>query len=229
MKMFEEFIQLIYPRLCPACQKQLLTDEKILCASCLYFLPRTNYHQSEEHPLQKIFWGRVLVENVTAFFFFEKGSSYRRILHQIKYQGQKKLGFEMGKMFGQDLKKSSFMQTDLIVPVPLHPKKERKRGYNQSDVIAKGLATALGKPINNQLLIRMIENPTQTSKSRYERWENVDGIFRLTDPDFIENQHILLVDDVLTTGSTIEACAATLLSVPGVSVSIAVLAYVLES
>jgi len=200
-----------------------------LCTNCLYYLPRTQYHLNNDHPLQRIFWGRVPVKNVTAYFFYEKGSSYGRILHQIKYHGQKELGYGIGHMFGTELKSSAFMETDVIIPVPLHSRKERKRGFNQSDVIARGMAMALDKDMNNQLLARTIENPTQTSKSRYERWENVDGIFRVVDPESVINKHVLLVDDVLTTGSTIEACASALLKVPGVKVSVAVLAYALES
>jgi ComF family protein len=228
MKFLEAFIQLIYPRLCPACQRKLLVDEGILCAHCMYYLPKTNYHQHDDHPLQRIFWGRVAIENVTAFFFFEKGSSYRKVLHHIKYHGQKKLGYEMGRLFGLDLCASPFLQTDMVVPVPLHRKKEKKRGFNQSTVIAKGIADALGKPVWDHVLVRTFENPTQTSKSRYERWENVEGIFKVTDPEFIEGQHVLLVDDVLTTGATLEASTQALRAVPGVKVSIAVLAYALE-
>lgn len=229
MRFIDEFIHLIYPRLCPSCQRQLLVDERILCTHCVYYLPRTNYHKNNNHPLHRIFWGRVPVENASAYFFYEKGSSYGRILHQIKYHGQKELGSAMGYMFGSELKGSAFSGTDIIVPIPLHPKKERKRGFNQSAVIAGGIAGALEKTVNDKVLTRIVENPTQTSKSRYERWENVMGIFRVTDPDAIENKHILLVDDVLTTGSTVEASAAALLEVSGVKVSIAVLAYALES
>ncbi len=225
MKYLEDFLNLFYPKLCPVCEGELMREEKALCTTCLYHLPKTNYHQHKDHPLARVFWGRILLENVTAWYYFDKDSKYRNLIHQIKYYGHKELGYELGKLFGYEIKNPEFADTDIIIPVPLHQKKLRKRGYNQSEWIAKGLAESLNKPLINNILTRSIANPTQTKKTRYERWENVEGIFEIRNPESVQDQHILLVDDVITTGSTIEACAQPILSVPGTRLSVAVLAF----
>jgi ComF family protein len=172
----------------------------------------------------QLFWGRVQVENATAYFVFHKGSRFQKILHKIKYRNQQSLGVELGRWFGQELLQTDFATVDMVVPVPLHPKKLEKRGYNQSELIARGISETLSKPLKSNLLKRVIANPTQTRKGRYERWTNVEGIFELNDMAYAENKHILIVDDVVTTGSTLEACVSAALKAPGAKVSIAVLA-----
>ncbi len=223
----EDFINLFYPLICPVCETQLVHGEKLICTPCLLHMPRSNYHQYEDNPVAQAFWGRVQVVNATAYYLFEKGSKYQKLIHQLKYKGRKNIGLELGKMFGESLLETGFQKVDLIVPVPLHYKKLKKRGFNQSELITQGMSEAMEKQMDTENLIRKVANPTQTRKTRVERWENVEGIFELRNPDRFNNKHILLVDDVLTTGATLEACADAVLEANGTKVSIAVLAYVL--
>ncbi|HKJ43247.1 MAG TPA: phosphoribosyltransferase family protein [Sunxiuqinia sp.] len=192
---------------------------------CLLHMPRTNYHDEPENPMEKLFYGRIRIERATALMEFKKGSPYQKILHQLKYKGMKELGELMGQQLAHEIKNSEFIQPiDLICPVPLHPKKERKRGYNQSFHFAKGLAEILDIPIDSQAVRRRVFTSTQTQKSRFDRWLNVDGIFELTEPEAFNNKHVLLVDDVVTTGATLEACAQSILSSSDSKVSVATLA-----
>ncbi len=225
MRLIEDFINLFYPKLCAACGAHLLQQEKFICTQCLYNLPKTSYHRINGNLVEQVFWGRAEITAATAYFFFEKESRYAKIIHQLKYCGMKEIGIEMGKIFGAELKESSrFNKVDLIIPVPLHWKKQKKRGYNQSEFIASGIAESMGKPIDTNTLYRAVETETQTRKSRYERWENVENIFRLRSADKITGKHILMVDDVITTGATLESCATTLLKEKNTKVSVATLA-----
>jgi ComF family protein len=221
----QDFACLIFPEYCAACGCALFRNEKVLCLKCYTGLPRTGFHHDPENEVARMFWGRVQVSNVTSFMYFAKGSPYQHILHGLKYTGQKEIGTEMGHMFGNELKGSPFSQADMIHPVPLHPSKLRKRGYNQSELIARGMADVLHIPVETRLISRTVDTLTQTDKSRYERWENVKHIFRCEDPDKIRDKHVLLVDDVITTGATLEAVASCILAVKGVTVSIASLAF----
>jgi ComF family protein len=171
-----------------------------------------------------MFWGRVDIKNATAYYFFQKGGRVQAILHKFKYKNQIKIGYYLGRMAGSALKKSGFSDIDLIIPVPLHEVQYKKRGFNQSEVIAKGLGRGMDKPVDINTLFRVRANPTQTRKNRYDRWVNVKGIFELRSSELIENKHVLLVDDVVTTGATLEACAYTLLKGKNVKVSIFALA-----
>jgi len=218
--------EFIYPPLCITCGERLLSPEKYLCINCLADLPVTNFHLSPENTVAEIFWGRVKIENATSFFHYRKGSRYQKLIHFIKYRGMKELGNECGGRFGKILAGSEYYNsTDLIVPVPLHPRKKKKRGYNQSEYIAAGIASALNKPVCSDNLTRIAYTPSQTKKSRYERWQNVNGIFKINCPEDFKNKHILLVDDVITTGSTLEACASEILKITDTKISIATLAY----
>ncbi len=222
--LFTDFIQLIYPNTCLLCNETLTQQESHLCLMCLHKLPKTNYHLQTENPVEKRFWGKVHVERATSFLYFQKGESVQKLLHRLKYKGEKEIGELLGKQFAHDLKDSTFAEIDLIVPVPLHKKRYNKRGYNQSAQIAKGLSETLNKPVDTQTVVRNTENETQTQKSVYERFENTANIFSLTDNTAFENKHILLVDDVLTTGSTLEACAQAILHTKNAKVSIVTLA-----
>lgn len=176
--------------------------------------------------MEQLFWGRVNIMAAAAFYYFEKGGKCRKLLHQIKYAGHKDLAFYLGKLYGRELKGSSpFNSADMIIPVPLHASRLKKRGFNQSDWLAGGLAEGMGKIVSVDNLVRYISTDTQIKKSRNERWENVENSFRIRYPEKIKDKHILLVDDVITTGATIESCASVLLGKPGVRVSILTLAY----
>jgi ComF family protein len=216
---------IFYPQLCSACGSVLFFNEQVLCLKCYADMPRTGFHAHADNEVARLFWGRIPIRNTTSFIIFNKESRYRKILHELKYNGQQKVGTEMGRLFGLELKGSPFADADIIHPVPLHPNKLRKRGYNQSELIARGIAEILTIPVVSDLVIRTIETNTQTRKSRYERWENVRNTFQVRSPEILHNKHVLLVDDVITTGATIEACAEALLAVSGVTVSIASLAY----
>jgi len=217
--------ELLFPRLCVTCGDKLIEQEQWICLHCLHHIPRTNFHLQPENRVAQLFYGRVKIEFATSFFYFSKGSIYQSLLHNLKYKGMKELGEEIGKYFGIDLLQSAdFSSVDLICPVPLHPMKEKKRGYNQSWWIASGIATQMQKPLSDNNLKRVTATETQTRKTRFERWQNVEGIFELNNPEAFAGKHILLVDDVITTGSTLEACAQAILSKTDARVSIATLA-----
>ncbi|MDR0693990.1 MAG: ComF family protein [Prevotellaceae bacterium] len=219
------FFGLLYPNLCAVCGNALSGREYICCLSCLYHLPRTNYWKEPGNPIEQIFWGLVPVEHVCALFFFSKGSRYRKLLHKLKYKGMPEIGVELGRQLGLELKNAPLYQCiDTIIPVPLHPKRQRRRGYNQSERIAAGIAQITGWKVNTSSLVRTRFTGTQTRKSRQERWENVSGAFALQDAAAITNRHVLLVDDVLTTGATMEACILQLKKAAGCKVSVATLA-----
>lgn len=224
---FNDFVELLFPKLCLVCGNNLLKQEELICLQCLFNLPRTNFHLEEKNPVAELFYGRVRLEAATAFFFFSKGSNYQKLIHHLKYKGVKNVGVILGNYFGNDLMKSTqFSSVDIVCPVPLHPKKEKKRGYNQSYFIAKGIAERMEKSLSADNLKRIVYTDSQTRKGRYERWENVEGIFELSRPEEFENKHILLVDDVVTTGSTLEACATAILSqTKNCKVSIATLGF----
>ncbi len=202
------FLSLLFPQVCLVCGNHLVQSETSICQHCVLELPKTGYHTLKDNPVEKLFWGKTTMEFASAFFFFQKGNIAQKILHQLKYKGNKNIGIELGKHYASELVGSSVMDTiDYIVPVPLHKNKLKKRGYNQSEMIAIGLSQVLSIPLDTQTLVRSIENPTQTKKGVFERWENTHGVFTLINTRIFENKHVLLVDDVLTTGSTIEACA----------------------
>ena len=221
-----DLVQLFFPKLCAVCGNHLLRNEEVLCSKCEYHIPRTYFYKKKANAVEQVFWGRIPVENACSFFYFEKGGKYQSLIHQLKYRGRKDIGIYMGWLFGFDLLKSdSYAEVDFIIPVPLHPKKERQRGYNQSLMIAKGLSESLGKPLEDKVLIRTLHSSSQTKKSRYERWENVQHIFDLQNFSTLEHMHVLLVDDVLTTGATLEACIQALLRVKNIRVLMATFAF----
>lgn len=221
-----DVLELVFPSVCIACGERLLRQEKFLCVSCWSDLPVTNFHENPVNKVAQLFWGRVNIAHASSYYAYRKGSKYQQLIHFIKYKGMKELGFEAGRKYGVELRRSGVLNhVEMVVPVPLHPKKKKKRGYNQCDWIARGLAQGLQKEVCIDNLYRSVFTTTQTRKNRYERFQNVDGIFGVAQPQLFEGKHILLVDDVVTTGSTLEACAYALLQVAGVKVSIATLAY----
>lgn len=222
---FYYLTELLFPRLCVVCGDRLIEQEQWICLHCLHHIPRTNFHLEPDNRVEQLFYGRVKIEYATSFFYFSKGSKYQTLLHNLKYKGMKELGAEIGKHFAIDLMQSAnFTSVDIICPVPLHPSKEKKRGYNQSWWIASGIAQQMQKELSDNNLKRVTATETQTRKGRFERWQNVDGIFELTNPEAFSGKHILLVDDVVTTGSTLEACAHEITTQTNARVSIATLA-----
>jgi ComF family protein len=224
--LLDDFISLLFPRLCYGCGNHLMRNESLICTECYVVIPHTNYHLNKENPVIQLFWGRCLIQKAAAFSFYNKGSRIRRLIHNLKYKGIQEIGFELGRMYALSMKDSEFCKDiDLIVPVPLHPLKLRRRGFNQSHLISRGLSDVTGIPVDSESLLRISVTATQTTRSRYDRWTNVEGVFSISDPGKIAGKHILLVDDVITTGSTIESCADELLKIDGVKVSVVALAF----
>ena len=224
--LWDDFFSLLFPRLCYACGNQLMRNENLICTECFVVIPRTNYHFIEDNPVAQLFWGRCLIEKAAAFSYYNKGSRIRKLIHNLKYNGIREIGYDLGRLYGLSLKTSGFINDiDIIIPVPLHPVKKRIRGFNQSETISMGIADATHLPVDLKSLARVLVSATQTKRSRYERWTNVEGIFQVLDSQTIMGKHVLLVDDVITTGSTIESCTNELLKIEGVKVSAVALAF----
>jgi ComF family protein len=221
-ELVKDFIGLFYPEVCLCCGEELGVKEEFVCTMCMYKLPKTNFHKTQNNPLAKVFWGRVELDSVAAYCHYQKGNTVQELVHEIKYNGKKELGVYLGKHYGFDLKGFEvFNKVDALVYIPLHPKKLKKRGYNQSAYFAEGLSQSMGVPILHNAISRIKNTDTQTRKSRYERWENVEGIFKVEMATELKGKHVLLVDDVITTGSTIEACAHELIKAGVGKVSVA--------
>ena len=222
---FVELLNLIYPNLCIICNEPLNKSENQICISCVQQIPRTHYHIQSDNPVEKRFWGKVNIFRATSFYFFHKGSPFQKLIHELKYKNNKEVGEVMGRLAAIELMESAdFATVDFVIPIPLHPKKYALRGYNQSECIAKGISAVLKKPVDTSSLVRVMENTTQTKKSVYERYKNTSGIFEYKQGYIPDNSHLLLVDDVLTTGSTLEAAVEALSAIPGVRVSVFTLA-----
>lgn len=220
-----DFWHLLFPKYCEACGRILTNNEEVICFDCLYELPRTHFSSEAENPVFHQFDGRMHIEHATALFFFHKGSKYRHLLHSLKYNHKPEIGVFLGKELGAEMLTSDlYKDIDYIVPVPLHPNRQKQRGYNQSERIGEGISQILKIPVCNDILIRNVETQTQTKMNKEERWQNVSGKFIVTDSNIFKNKHLLLVDDVITTGATTESCGSTLLQIEGVKISIAVLA-----
>ncbi len=219
-----DFWALFYPKLCMACNGNMRRGKDVICLFCKRKLPKTDYHLVAENPMAEHFWGRVPIHHAAAYYYFSKGTKVQNLVHQLKYGNRPWVGECLGKWYGTDLMESEYLcDVEVIVPVPLHKKRRRLRGYNQSEVFAKGLAYSMKKPLVNALK-RNMHTTTQTKKSRLERFANVETAFEIVDLEAVHGKHVLLVDDVVTTGATLEACAAKLLECEGTSVSLATIA-----
>jgi len=221
----DDLVSVFYPRTCMACGNTLFRHEETLCTYCLFHLPKTNFHKDHDNPVIRIFWGRVNLTSAAAYYHFGKGGKVQHLIHQLKYKGHKEIGIYVGKLYGAELhEEEKYSDIDTVIPVPLHRSKLRIRGYNQSEQFAMGLCSSMPAVLDVHALYRKFASETQTKKSRFNRWENVKEIFVLNDEKKLNGKHVLLVDDVITTGATIESCAAILLKVPGVKVSVVALA-----
>lgn len=224
--LLHDFFSLFYPHVCQACGNSLFKGEDIICTYCMYHLPKTNYHVDNDNPVIRHFWGKVNIHAASSYYFFNKGQKVQKLIHQLKYKGQKEIGLKVGELYGYELLKSQLFQSvDMIIPVPLHLSRLRTRGYNQSDFFAKGLASSMKIPVNTNLLVRTKKTATQTRKNRYSRYENMSEVFSVVSKNILEGKHLLLVDDVITTGSTLSACSEVLLKHKNTKVSIASIAY----
>lgn len=216
--------RMMFPRTCCSCHSTLSKNEDILCVSCLTQLPRTNYHRLNPSPIMQRFAGRIPLKQATSFLFFREGNQAQILLHELKYRGREDIGEKLGSMFGTDLACEGFEKPDCVIPLPLHPTKKALRGYNQSLSIAKGLQKSLGGKIGLDVVVRTTANSSQTMKGRFERWLNVEYIFDVRLKQEIIGKHVLLVDDVVTTGATLEACGRKLLESGVRALSLATLA-----
>ena len=220
-RIFHNFLNLFFPDLCLGCKSRLTKEEVHICTECLLLLPKTNYHLQPDNRLESFFAGRIPFERVAAYAYFIKGGSIQHIIHELKYNHNPAIGNFIGRLCGENLKNGDFISSiDLLVPIPLHPKRKKQRGYNQSYEICKGISESIGIPIDCTTLVRKVNNKSQTKNSRFDRWKNVEDIFSLTDTQVFNNKHILLVDDVITTGSTIESAAKEILKSEGAKISI---------
>lgn len=227
-KIWNDLLGLFFPRLCLLCRKPLVDGEEHICLECLCNLPRTRFTDYTDNAVAQLFIGKIPFQSATALFYFEKGGRIQTLIHALKYRDNRELGYYLGRLAARELtqEENSFFSpvherpVDVLLPVPLHPRKQYKRGFNQAEWIARGMSSVLELPVETTSLSRSIWNETQTGKQLYERWENVQDIFTLTETACLEGKHVLLVDDVITSGSTIGACAGTLLAIPGLQVSI---------
>ena len=216
---------LFYPRCCIVCGKPLLQTEEHLCLHCLNHLSRTNLHQIPENEMEKNLWGKMPIEKASAFLHYSKGGDVRRVLYELKYYGNKELGKMMGACMAREIQSSGFFRgIEGIIPVPLHPERERQRGYNQSEWIARGISEVTGIPVWEQIIVRSHFVSSQTHKSNLGRWESMQGQFRCLNKNKLIGKHILLVDDVMTTGATLVAVADSVQGVVDIKFSVLTLA-----
>jgi ComF family protein len=217
--MLNTLVGLLFPNLCVGCNGVLLAAEQHICTHCIDHFPETKFHTHPENQLEKAFWGRIKIESAFSFLTFRKQGIVQKILHELKYSNNPDLGVMLGQMYGSKLREHG-MHFDVIVAIPLHEKKQKLRGYNQSDCFAQGLAQSLNCEHLKNVVIRDKHTETQTKKGRFDRWLNVGDVFDIQSPELISNKKVLLVDDVITTGATIEACAhSILLHTPHLSVA----------
>lgn len=223
--LLSSLLDLFYPHTCDGCGTDLTRTEKVLCIRCLRRLPLTGYQHLPHNPVEKIFWGRVNIRHAMAAYYYRKSSLLQQLIYQFKYDQREDIATHLGQQMGALLLQSGWLyEINSIVPVPIHPTKLQQRGYNQAMLLANGVAAITGKPVMEEILFRNNYSPSQTNKGRLLRWQNVSNVFSIRPTDQLKDQHVLLIDDVLTTGATLEACSSLLLSA-GAAVSICTLAF----
>lgn len=207
LNLLADCILLFFPRQCKICNNVLLKGEKSLCISCLSDIPFTRTVHLDDNKTSQLFWGRFLFKNASSLYYHQKDNISSRLVYKLKYHNQKDIGHFLGKMYALELRKTDYYNIiNFLIPVPLHKSRLRKRGYNQSEEICKGMSEILNIPINTNIIFRKNNNITQTKKGKWQRFSNVDNIFEIKNADSIKNKNILLIDDIITTGATIEAC-----------------------
>lgn len=226
---WNDLLNLFFPNLCKVCKRPLIKGEEQICLDCLNSMARTNYHKyAVDNPVEQRFIGKCPIEKASAFLLYEKDTKVQKLVHSLKYYGHKELAYVIGRQMALELHAdhSPLCNVDILIPVPLHPRRKQERGYNQSEWIAMGIQSALGIPIDSDCVSRTVRTNTQTKKKRYERWINVYSIFKVDHPERLIGKHVLLIDDVVTTGSTLTACANALSEVSGIRISILALSTV---
>lgn len=223
--MVKNLLNLFFPKVCLACQNYLTDNELHICTQCRHQLPLTNFHFDTSNAVHKMMYGRVKLDQATALLHFSKKGIVQQLMHNLKYRNHEVIGQFLGEWLGEELKNSEAYKTiDVVVPVPLHKSKQRQRGYNQVDKFGKALAKALQADYNSHTLIKSSATKTQVFKDRLKRSSNTDANFTISEKDALKHKHILLVDDIITTGATIESCANALLSIEGIKLSVATMA-----
>lgn len=224
-QLWSGFTHLLYPELCVACGAELPLAATCFCLRCQIRLSPSDMHLVQDNEFIERLWGRLPLYSGASAYYFSRNSPIRMAIHHLKYKNKPDIGLMIGRAFGRKLRESAwFKPVQVVIPVPLHPRKERLRGYNQSMMFAQGIAEAMELPLHGKVLLRKSFTETQTRKKRMERFQNVEEVFWLENPETIEGKHVLLADDVLTTGATLEVCGQRLLEVPGVKLSCATIA-----
>lgn len=228
MDVFHALTHLFYPVLCSGCRKKETESDELMCISCYNTLPYTGFESIRDNPVEQLFWGRTPINFASSCFFYIEGTPIQRLVHEVKYKENEKLGVMLGEEMGRLLTPVfKEFKIDLMLPMPLHPKKLKKRGFNQATLLCIGISNTTNCNYNDELLIRNTNTSTQTKKSRIERWENVHDVFTVLNPELLTGKHVVLVDDVITTGASTEACASILLHNKCASVSVCSLAFTL--
>ena len=223
--MFKSIINLFFPKVCSGCNSFLLTNENVICTHCRHDIPLTNHHLIADNDAFKKFYGRIPVLHASALFYFHKKGIVQQLIHNLKYKGHEEIGTILGEWYAEDLKTiDSLHDIDQIIPVPLHRRKLKERGYNQVTAFGEALSSSLNLEYNNSILVRNIYSKTQSKKNLLGRTEGIETIFDVSFTDSDHNKHFLLIDDVITTGSTLEACSRALLKIPGARISIVCMA-----
>jgi len=226
MTILKDVFRIFYPKLCANCENLLSKNEKIICTFCRHDIPLFHHTNFSKNKITKIFYGRIIVEKATSLLVFRKEGITKKLIHALKYKGNQEIGVFLGNWFGEILKiNNAFDDIDCIIPVALHPKKQKQRGYNQVTKFGKTLGSHLNKPFLEDLLLRTTKSKTQTFKTRFDRFDTINTLFHVKNKAILKNKHILLIDDVITTGATIEACAKELQKIKNVKISILTMAY----
>ncbi len=223
--MLRDLAYLFFPIYCAACDKPLYKNERLLCTTCRHILPLSNFHNVNAKKIEKVFYGRIKIENATSLFVFQKHGLVQNLIHNLKYRGREEIGIEIGRWLAEEISQNSDYQSiDAIIPVPLHKKRLRERGYNQVETFGVEIAKKLNVKYIDSVLKKNSYTSKQSKRGKLSRWVNTSETFGIQNESLLKNKHILLVDDIVTTGATIEACVNTLKTIPGIKISIATMA-----